>query len=101
MKWPPLGLHGENERDMSQRIEIETLFPNLQSEGYRETSPQTATYNCIAWAAGNKDRWWEPVIGYYWPLPVPQLGTVEVAVRAFKAIGYVECDSSELEEGYQ
>lgn len=80
---------------------IETLFPSLRSEGYRETSPKTDDYNCIAWAAGNKDRWWEPAIGYYWPLPVPQLATVEVAVRAFKALGYVECENSELEDGFQ
>ena len=86
---------------MSQQINIETIFPNLRSEGYRQTSPRTKDYNCIAWAAGNKDRWWEPADGYYWPLPTPQLTTIDVLIRAFKVLGYTECQDSLLEEGYE
>jgi hypothetical protein len=95
------GSDGGKIRAMSQQIDITSIFPNLRSESYQETSPPTITYNCIAWAAGKKDRWWEPVIGYYWPLPVPQLRTVQVAIRAFKVLGYTECDNSEVEKGYE
>ena len=29
--------------------------------GYRITSPITRSYNCFAWAAGEDDRWWNPL----------------------------------------
>lgn len=40
--------------------EIEKAFPNLQIRGYSITSPATPEYNCIAWAAGEAQSWWEP-----------------------------------------
>jgi hypothetical protein len=35
-------------------------FANLHSGNYRDTSPATEKYNCIAWAAGVDDDWWGP-----------------------------------------
>jgi hypothetical protein len=47
----------------------ERLFPNLID--YIVTSPKDATYNCIAFAAGDTTRKWDPGMlpdpGYYWP----------------------------------
>ena len=45
--------------------ELEGTFPGLAADGYLLASPKTHSYNCIAWAAGNASRWWEP--GIYWP----------------------------------
>lgn len=84
----------------TSQTDIESLFPNLKLTGYRETSPKEPSYNCIAWAAGKSDRWWEPVAGYYWPGPVPQLCTIPVLVAMFRALGYDVCDHAEVESGF-
>ena len=51
--------------------QIETVFQKLSGTSYKRTSPDTNLYNCVAWAAGENDRWWEPGmpfdVGYYWP----------------------------------
>lgn len=51
--------------------EIETVFPKLSGTSYKKTSDDTERYNCLAWAAGDDDRWWESGhpfdVGYYWP----------------------------------
>jgi hypothetical protein len=39
---------------------LESLFPNLRADPYAVTSPASTVYNCIAWAAGDNTRWWEP-----------------------------------------
>src|SRR6266511_3603730 len=70
-------------------------YPNLAAEGHTPRSPKSPKYNCIAWAADDKTRWWWPSIGYYWPNGVPRANTVEAFVQAFGAIGYVECDDAE------
>lgn len=76
-------------------------FPNLADDGYRQTSPPTPCYNCIAWAAGDATQWWEPFPGYFWPTsPVPQEGTVENLLKAFAAIGYAKCEGVALEAGF-
>jgi hypothetical protein len=76
-------------------------FPRLTTTNHRVTSPATPEYNCIAWAAGRTDRWWQP--GAYWPVFVPSddfgIGTLE---RAFAALGYVDCGTSDqLESGIE
>ncbi|HEY7428267.1 MAG TPA: hypothetical protein VH682_28795 [Gemmataceae bacterium] len=40
---------------------FEVLFPRLNGTAYRITSPASDVYNCIAWAAGETNRWWWPV----------------------------------------
>jgi hypothetical protein len=42
-------------------------FPHLTGAHYRITSPASGQYNCIAWAAGDIERWWQP--GVYWLPP--------------------------------
>ena len=77
-------------------------FPNLNSGNHRITSPTTSDYNCIAWAAGEDDRWWWPVpvgIGY-WPSAAPRAETVDAFVVAFATIGYTVCDSGVLEVNF-
>lgn len=63
-------------------------------------SPATPNYNCIAWAAQDTSRWWQP--GVYWPTAVPAddcgIGTLE---QAFIALGYSDCAGPSLEAGYE
>lgn len=72
---------------------IEQLFPRLRGTGYRITSPEDPSYNCIAWAAGEDERWWWPASGYYWPPSVDTRLTLEAFVAAFSDLGFRLSDS--------
>jgi len=79
------------------------LFPGLAGQGFLVTSPHNKGYNCIAWAAGDHSRWWEPAPGYYWPTGLekyepPTLGQY---IRMFRSLGYEECESRAVEPGFQ
>lgn len=66
------------------------VLPNLTPANHQITSPPTPVYNCIAWAAGNNDRWWwpDPMNVYYWPPGVPREVTVNAFVVAYALLGY-------------
>jgi hypothetical protein len=74
---------------------------------YVVTSPKDASYNCIAFAAGDTARKWDPGMlpepGYYWPLAALRENNddIDALKRVFTIIGYEECDNGELEPGYQ
>lgn len=75
-------------------------FPNLTPVNHRVTSPATAAYNCIAWAAHDTARWWQP--GVYWPEPIDPFDCgLEVLRRAFRLLGYEDCPDGTLEAGYE
>ena len=74
---------------------LTTTFPNLAN--YSETSPQTVDYNCVAWAAGEDDRWWWPSGLDYWPPGVALEVTLDAFSEAFQVLGYVECPDGDHE----
>lgn len=82
---------------------LEKNFPNLTSEEYEITSPVDPQYNCIAWAAGDNENWWEPDSpgGYYWPPNIPREYTLASYQLAFRRQGYRPCGSGDVEEGYE
>lgn len=82
---------------------IETYFPALQSTGYTVTSPQTTTYNCIAWSLGLNNRWFWPDKGgqYYWPDEIPREANVEAFALCFSKLGFEESDNPSLEKSYE
>lgn len=43
-----------------------TSFPNSVKEPFCITSPEDANYNCVAWALGDTNHWWEPDEDYIW-----------------------------------
>ena len=86
---------------MSPDDVIRNLFPTLRSTGHRITSPQTRHYNCLAWAAGETDRRWEPFDPHYWPSEADREQTIPAFVAAYASRRYVECDNGNLEEGYE
>jgi hypothetical protein len=77
-----------------------TDFPRLTSVNHRITSPPSPDYNCIAWAAGESGRWWEPVV--YWPATTPP-GDYGIAALtlAFEALGYLPCGDGGAEPGFE
>ena len=84
---------------------IETIFPKLSGTSYKCTSADTPAYNCIAWAAGENDRWWEPGhpfdVGYYWPSDATQGPEVSCLVEAYESIGYSVCTEDKAEPGFE
>ncbi len=82
----------------------EDEFPHLNVTGYRITSKASRIYNCFAWAAGEDDRWWnplEPESPYYWPDGVPAELTIAAFIQAYQTLGYGLCADPELEEGFE
>ena len=84
-------------------MNLERRFPRLRGTAYRITSPAQPDYNCIAWAAGDYSRWWEPdPFGqYYWPKEVPRRYTVEAYAEAFKKLGFEVCQDAAFEVGVE
>ena len=78
-------------------------FPDLKSPDYKVTSPATRRYNCLAWAAGETGRRWEPdPLGiYYWPPRVPRVRTMGAVVAAYGSLGFSLCFSAALEAGVE
>lgn len=81
-------------------MNLSDLFPNLTPDNHEVTSEKTIKYNCIAWAARNTDRWWQP--GGHWPIQASRedLGIGDL-VLAFKSLGYHECSDGNLELGFE
>ncbi len=76
-------------------------FPKLQEADREITSESTHEYNCIAWAAGDTDRWWWPdeMGTAYWPPGAPRQRTMLAFALAYGTLGYVPCDDGGLEVG--
>lgn len=83
--------------------EIEKTYPNLPLTGYKITSPDSINYNCIAWAAGDEERWWWPDKNEqdYWPVGVKREETLQAFIEAFQTIGYQVCASESFEIGFE
>lgn len=79
----------------------EKHFPNLGN--WQESSPRTQSYNCIAFAAGETARRWEPSPPntYYWPDGAPKDYRLESFIAAFETVGYQACSDGKLESGIE
>jgi hypothetical protein len=83
---------------------FEDVFPGLTGRDYRITSPANRDYNCVAWAVGDTGDWWWPgphVEIEYWPAGIPREVTLFACRELFASLGYVACDSEELEPGFE
>jgi hypothetical protein len=82
---------------------MDRQFPNLADEGFAQTSSASSHYNCIAWAAGDADRWWWPDgnLISYWPTPAPRLETLAAFQTAFASLGFEICDNGHVEAGFE
>jgi hypothetical protein len=80
---------------------LEELFPRLRDSEYQVTRPEDIVYNCIAWAAGDTERWWWPDESSYWPEDAPREETVAAFASAFERLGFESCDHATLEEGLE
>ena len=77
---------------------LEQGFENLEGWDYSvvpDSSDTHPDFNCIAWAAGDRENWWWP--GAYWPDGVAQEETIEAFVHAYGTRGYQICSGDDLE----
>jgi hypothetical protein len=72
------------------------LFPRLKPSNHRVTSPVSPDYNCVAWAVGETEHWWQP--GEYWPFQVPvNAASVSDLIAALELLGFTRCNDSTFE----
>lgn len=78
-------------------------FPQLSLANCRLTSPADESYNCIAWAAENSERWWWPDAQEqsYWPDAIPRVETIDAFIQAFSRLDYTRQSNPLLERGVQ
>lgn len=78
-------------------------FPNTSIDPFIVTSPQTTSYNCIAWAFGDDTKWYwpDPDEMYYWPNNIPRTVEVNSFIELYKLIGYEICEQSIVEKDYE
>ncbi|HJT77779.1 MAG TPA: hypothetical protein VJ739_11310 [Gemmataceae bacterium] len=77
------------------------LFPRLTPSNHRVTSAANPAYNCVAWAAGDTEHWWQP--GVFWPGEVGEDDQGPRALeQAFLSLGYEDCAlDPALEAGFE
>jgi hypothetical protein len=70
--------------------DIERSFPLLTRENYKLASKRDFNYNCLAFALGDQNNWWEPPgkFGFYWPPGFPDDFAVETSIRIIQLHGY-------------
>jgi hypothetical protein len=84
---------------------LRRLFGRLFGGQYRVCSRKTRKYNCIAWAVGRSDAWWEAGPDGRWPEGDPDDGTVESLLRLIERLGYARSEEGrpitpEWEDGF-
>ena len=76
-------------------------FPRLSREGYEIVGESSNRYNCIAYAAGDADRWWDHRGRRYWPDYATRSDSIESLIEAFAGLGFQQCQDGSLESGYE
>lgn len=76
------------------------IFPKLTGGNHRVTSPEDRTYNCVAWAAGKTDAWWDHLFGY-WPDNASRDGSIAAYVDVFASLGFELCETPHQESGFE
>lgn len=80
---------------------IERKFPLAKQEGYQITSPETPSYNCIAWTIGRNDKWMWPHPDYFWPTNLSYSAKLSVFIKLYESYGYIICKDEKYEKGFE
>ncbi len=76
-------------------------FPRLSSETFDVVSQPSNEYNCIAYAAGDVDKWWGYSRRRYWPDYAARSDSIESLIEVFAGLKFLQCQDSSLESGYE
>jgi len=82
-------------------VSMHDAFPRLTATNYRETSPASWNYSCIAWAAGFNNAWWWPQVGRYWPPNIAREETISSFIAAFAELGFAIAEGAVFELGFE
>lgn len=74
--------------------------PGLEPAGFEITSVADENYNCVAWALGRTDVWYQPggLKGTTWPDGVPSDFSVAAYVAFFKSFGFEATKTTDYNE---
>jgi len=86
---------------MSEPFHLFSHFPKLVAERFAVTSPPDPLYNCIAWAALDAGRWWEPGEDGYWPEGIARDHTLIAFIEAYGTLGFEIGADGALEPGFE
>jgi hypothetical protein len=90
----------------ANRLTVRRIFPNLADESFVVSSPEDSDYNCIAWAIGDEEAFWDPTQvtmagkvmgGIYWPSGVALTNELPTFIEVFSRQGFEECGNGHLE----
>lgn len=76
-------------------------LPKLTDAVCEIKSPFDAQYNCIAFVAGDRGRWWWPTEDDFWPSGVPFEVTFDAFVAAYATLGFFPCEDGVFETGHE
>ena len=77
------------------------LFPRLSKDGYEIAGESSNQYNCIAYAAGDANQWWDFTERRYWPAHATRSEKMESLIEVFAGLGFQQCRDSSLESGFE
>jgi hypothetical protein len=82
---------------------LQAGFPGLRPGAYKIIGGPDGKYNCIAWAAGERDRHWWPGAApqSYWPPNIPPYPTLDAFTQLFRSLGYEICTSDAFERRFE
>lgn len=93
---------------MSTKEILIGLFPKLADGDFEITSPVDKRYNCVAWAAGSNDGFWDPKedaiegLPFYWPGDLLKNDySLDNYRMAFERHEFQCCDNDRYEEGFE
>jgi hypothetical protein len=99
-RWRRLGSGGRKKIEEGEP-HLESLFPSLVPDVYREKSNPTKQYNCFAWAAHDATKKWSDMIPDFWPDEVTRDGSIQGYIRLFEFLGFERCKDGRPEEDFE
>jgi hypothetical protein len=80
---------------------VDKSFPNSLLEPFKITSPETASYNCLAWALNDTSKWYENDDDYYWFEGIEKNNTLETIQKIFVNFGFIKTENTEYQVGIE
>lgn len=77
------------------------FFPNSDISPFEITSPESPAYNCVAWAVGQTETWWEAEAGFAWLPQVPAENRMSTLKLFFENFGFSTCFNALPETGFE
>ena len=100
---------GSRERAYLMDPNLRQLCPNITPDQYGPESPESIDYNCIAYAIGRTDVWFQPQSSglpgpppvYEWANSAPDESELSAYIAFFESHGFRGCDDGDLEADFQ